>query len=90
MVYDSNSHTIQEMKDNISHAVVAIKINMLHLLYLNMVTARLLTNRSNTLHNIHTNTRENITRICAKRKVGYFFVAHPALFTCASCIGTSM
>jgi len=28
------------------------------------------------LRNRHTNARENITRICAKRKAGYFFVAH--------------
>ena len=49
---------------------------MLHRVYLNMVTARLLTNCSNTLRNIHTNARENITRTRAKRKAGYFFVAH--------------
>ena len=42
-----------------------------------MVTARLLTNCSNTLRNIHTNARENIARTRAKRKAGYFFVAHP-------------
>ena len=41
-----------------------------------MVTARLLTNCSNTLRNIHTNARENITRTRAKRKAGYFFMAH--------------
>jgi len=45
---------------------------------LEMVTARLF-NCSNTLRNIHTTARENITRIRAKRKVGYFFVAHPVL-----------
>jgi len=33
----------------------------------------LLTNCSNTLRNIHTNARENITRTRAKRKSGYFF-----------------
>ena len=64
---------------NISHAVAAIKITMLHRVYFNMVTARLLTNCSNTLHNIHTNARENITRTRAKRKAGYFFVAHSVL-----------
>jgi hypothetical protein len=74
-VYESNPHTIQELKDNISHAVAAIKITTLHRVYLNMVTARLLTNCSNTLHNIHTNARENITTR-AKRESGYFFVAH--------------
>jgi len=42
-----------------------------------MVTAQLLTNCSNTLCNIHTNACENITRTCAKSKMGYFFVAHP-------------
>ena len=41
-----------------------------------MVTARLLTNCSNTLRNIHTKARENITRTRGKRKAGYFFVAH--------------
>ena len=41
-VYESNPQTIQELKDNISHAVAAIKITMLHRVYLNMVTARLL------------------------------------------------
>ena len=75
-VYESNPHTIQELEDNLSHAVAAIKIAMLHRVYLNMVTARLLTNCSNTLHNIHTKARENITRTCAKRKAGYVFVAH--------------
>ena len=40
------------------------------------MTARLLTNCSNTLGNLHTNARENITRTRAKRKAGYFFVAH--------------
>ena len=44
-----------------------------------MVTARLLTNCSNTLRNIHTNARENTTRTRAKRKAGYFSVAHPVL-----------
>jgi len=48
------------------------KITMLHQVYLNMMTARLLTNCSNTQCNIHTNTRENITRKHAKRKAGYF------------------
>jgi len=77
-IYEWNPHMIQEMKDNINHAVAAIKITMLHQVYRNMVTARLLTKCSNTLRNIHTNARENITRTCAKRKAGYFFVAHPA------------
>ena len=36
-VYESNLHTIQELKDNIIHAVAAIKITMLHRVYLNMV-----------------------------------------------------
>jgi len=75
-VYESNPHTIQELKAIISHAVAAIKITMLYRLYLNMVTARLLINCSNTLRNTHTNARENITRTHAKRKVGHFFVAH--------------
>jgi len=78
-VYESNPHTTQELKDNTSHAVAAIKITMLYRLYLNMVTARLLTNCSNTLRNIHTNARENITRTRAKRKVGHFFVANSVL-----------
>jgi hypothetical protein len=45
------------------------------------VTARLLTNFSNTLRNIHTNARENITRTRPKRKAGYFIMAHPVYFT---------
>ena len=65
-----------DLKDNISHAVAAIKITMLHRVYLNMVTARLLTNCSNIGRNIHTNAKENITSTRAKRKAGYFLVAH--------------
>ena len=42
---------------------------------LKVVRARLLTNGSNNLGNVHTNGRENITRTHAKRKAGYFFVA---------------
>ena len=45
-----------------------------------MVTARLLTDCSDTLRNIHTNARENITRTLAKRKAGFFFMAHSVLF----------
>jgi hypothetical protein len=75
MVYKSNPHTIWELKD-IIHAVAAITVTMSHRVYLNMVTARLLINYSNTLSNIHTNARENTTRTRAKRKAGYFFVAH--------------
>jgi hypothetical protein len=42
------------------------------------VTARLLTNCSNTLRNMHNNNnRQTITRTRAKQKVGYFFIAHP-------------
>jgi len=37
MVYELNLHTIQELKDNISHAVAAIKITVLHRVYLNMI-----------------------------------------------------
>jgi len=36
-VYESNPHKIQELKDNISHAVAAIRITMLHQVHLNMV-----------------------------------------------------
>ena len=75
-VYEPNPHTIQELKDNISHAVAAFKITMLHRVYLNMVTERLLTNCSDTLRNKHTNARENITSTRSKRKAGCFFVAH--------------
>jgi len=35
--YESNLHTMQELKDNISHAVAAIKLTMLHRVYLNMI-----------------------------------------------------
>jgi hypothetical protein len=38
MVYESNPHTIEELKDNISHAVAAIKITILHWVYLNMIS----------------------------------------------------
>jgi len=41
-----------------------------------MVTARLLTDCSNTQRNMHTNARENITKTRAKRKAGNFFGAH--------------
>ena len=41
-----------------------------------MVAARLLTNCSNSLRNIHNNNRQNITRTCAKWKAGYFSMAH--------------
>ena len=37
LVYESNPHSIQELKDNVSHAVTAIKITTLHRVYLNMV-----------------------------------------------------
>ena len=77
--YESTPHTIQELKD-ISHADAAITITMLHPVYLNMVTAQLFTNCSNTLRYIHTNARENITKTRAKRKAGYVFVAHPVLY----------
>jgi len=36
-VYESNPHTIQELKDNICRAVAAIKITILHRAYLNMI-----------------------------------------------------
>ena len=62
ILYFSSVPRIQELKDNISHAVAAIKITTLHRVYLNTVTAQLLTDCSNTLRNIHTNSRENITR----------------------------
>ena len=35
-VYESNPHTMQELKD-ISHTVAAIRITMLHRVYLNMI-----------------------------------------------------
>ena len=37
MVYKSNPHTIQELNDNISHAVAAIRSTILHRVYLNMI-----------------------------------------------------
>jgi len=37
MVYKSNLHTIQELKDNISHAVADSKITIVHRVYLNMI-----------------------------------------------------
>ena len=62
-------------EDKISHAVTVIKITMLRRVYLNMVTALLLTNCSNTLRNVRTNARENIRRTRAKWKAGYFYLA---------------
>jgi hypothetical protein len=41
-VYESNPHTIQELKDNISHADGSIKITTLHQVYLNMIRRALL------------------------------------------------
>ena len=35
--HESNPHTIQELKDNISHAVTAISITVLHRVYRNMI-----------------------------------------------------
>ena len=40
-----------------------------------MLTARLLTNCSSTLRNIHTDARENITRTRTKGKADYFFLS---------------
>ena len=52
-----------------------------------MVTARLLTNCSNTLCNIHANAKENIARTCAKQKVGYFVMAHLVyIYICKICM----
>ena len=45
-----------------------------------IVTTRLLNNCSDTLRNIHTNAGENVTKTRAKRKAGYFFVAHSVLW----------
>ena len=75
-VCESNPHTIPELNDNISHVVAAIKITMLHRVYLNTVIARMLTNCSDTLRNTHTKVRENITSNHAKLMTRYFFVAH--------------
>ena len=36
-VNESNPHTIQELKDNISYALAAIKITILHRVYLNTI-----------------------------------------------------
>ena len=36
-VYESNPRTVQELMDNMSHAVAAIKVTMLHRVYLNMI-----------------------------------------------------
>ena len=57
-----DSYTVL-FKDIISYAVAAIKVTMLHRVYLNMMTARLLTCCSNTLRNIlHIQTRERISQ----------------------------
>jgi hypothetical protein len=36
-VYETNPHAIQELKDNISHAVAAIDVTILRQVYLNMI-----------------------------------------------------
>jgi hypothetical protein len=36
-VYETNPHTIQELKGNISHAVAAISVTILHWVYLYMI-----------------------------------------------------
>jgi len=36
-VYKSNLHTIQELKDSISHTIAAIRITTLHWVYLSMI-----------------------------------------------------
>jgi len=51
-VHESNPHTIQALKVNTSHSAAATKITALHRLYLNMATARLFTNCSDTLRNM--------------------------------------
>ena len=76
VIFKCPQRKFSELKDNTSHAVAAIRITMLHRVYLNMVRARLFNNCPNTLRNIHTNARENITRTRANRYAGYFFVAH--------------
>ena len=53
-------NTIQKLQDNISHAVAAIKITVLHRVYLNMVTARLLINSS--LYAIYIATTDRISQ----------------------------
>jgi uncharacterized membrane protein len=53
-----------------------------------VVTAGLLTNCSNTLRNIHTNAKENITRTLAKQMAGYFFVAHLVCVCMCVCAST--
>ena len=37
LIYELNQHSIQELKDNISHAVTAISITVLHPVYRNMI-----------------------------------------------------
>jgi hypothetical protein len=37
MLHESNPHTVQELKDNISHAVAAIKSTILHVVYLSVI-----------------------------------------------------
>jgi len=39
--YELNSHTIQKLKDNISHAAAAIKITILHRVCFSMIRAQL-------------------------------------------------
>ena len=73
-VYESNPHTIQQLKDNISHAVAAIKITTLHRVYLNMVTARLLTDCSNLLTPWCRILLEKLTHFAASQEIPRIFM----------------
>ena len=87
-VYEWNPHTIQELKDNISHSAAAIKITMLHRVYLNMIRrAQLCIDaRGNNLQ--HLLWRYilsafgyciNVLYLRCATDLSYFFVAHPVL-----------
>jgi len=61
-VYESNPHTIQELRDNIIHAAAAIKITTLHRVYLYMVTERRCWLTVQTLYVIYVLTPERMSQ----------------------------
>ena len=87
-VYEWNPHTIQELKDNISHSAAAIKITMLHRVYLNMIRRAQLCVDARGNHLQHLLWRYilsafgyciNVLYLRCATDLSYFFVAHPVL-----------
>ena len=87
MVYESNLHTIQELKD-ISHTVAAIKITILYRVYLNMIRRVQLCIDAGGNHFQHLLCWFNLSafgyyiNFCIyAMDLGYFFVAHSIRLT---------